>query len=32
VRELALLGGDVSEFVPPVVEEYLRKKVGGGKR
>jgi pantetheine-phosphate adenylyltransferase len=32
VRELALLGGDVSEFVPPVVEEYLRKKVKGKKR
>lgn len=32
VRELALLGGDVSEFVPPVVEKYLKRKVSGGKR
>lgn len=27
VRELAILGGDVSEFVPPVVEDYLKTKV-----
>ena len=26
VREIASLGGDVSKFVPPVVEEALRKK------
>ncbi len=28
VREIARLGGDVSKFVPPVVEEALKKKFG----
>jgi pantetheine-phosphate adenylyltransferase len=30
VREIARLGGDVSKFVPPLVEEALRKKLTGG--
>ncbi len=30
VREIALYGGNVSEFVPPEVAERLRKKVGKG--
>jgi phosphopantetheine adenylyltransferase len=28
VREIAALGGDVSEFVHPVVEQALRRKFG----
>jgi len=31
VREIALLGGDVSKFVHPLVGERLRKKVSAGK-
>ncbi len=27
VREIALLGGDVSQFVPPLVEERLKQKI-----
>lgn len=27
VREIALLGGDYTEFVPPVVQKYLAKKI-----
>lgn len=27
VREIALLGGDVSQFVPPLVEECLKQKI-----
>lgn len=30
VREIAALGGDVSKFVPPVVQEALKKKLAGG--
>ncbi len=29
VREIALLGGDVAEFVPPAVQRELRKKMRG---
>jgi len=32
VRELASLGADVSEFVPPVVEQALKKKLGARSR
>lgn len=28
VREIALLGGDVSQFVPPLVEAELKRKIG----
>ena len=28
VREIAMLGGDVSEFVPPVVKQRLSRKLG----
>jgi pantetheine-phosphate adenylyltransferase len=31
VRELAALGADISEFVPPEVETVLRRKLSGGK-
>ena len=27
VREIAQLGGDVSQFVPPLVEEALKQKI-----
>ena len=27
VREIALLGGDISQFVPPLVEEALKQKI-----
>ncbi|MBI4546633.1 MAG: pantetheine-phosphate adenylyltransferase [Ignavibacteriae bacterium] len=27
VREIALFGGDLSDFVPPIVQKYLAKKV-----
>ena len=30
VKEIAGLGGDVSKFVPPVVQEALQKKLAGG--
>ena len=30
VKEIAGLGGDVSKFVPPVVQEALRKRLAGG--
>ena len=30
VKEIAGLGGDVSKFVPPVVQEALKKKLAGG--
>ena len=30
VKEIAQLGGDASQFVPPGVAERLRQKVGGG--
>ena len=30
VKEIAGLGGDVSTFVPPVVQEALKKKLSGG--
>jgi pantetheine-phosphate adenylyltransferase len=30
VREIALLGGDVSRFVPPVVEEALKQRAAAG--
>ena len=30
VRELAALGADISEFVPPEIEETLRRKLRGG--
>jgi pantetheine-phosphate adenylyltransferase len=29
VREIAVLGGDVSQFVTPLVEARLKKKIGG---
>jgi len=29
VREIAVLGGDVSQFVPPLVEARLKNKIGG---
>jgi pantetheine-phosphate adenylyltransferase len=32
VRELAALGGDISEFVPPDVEKRLHQKSGRGKK
>ena len=28
VREIALLGGDVSQFVPPLIEARLKEKIG----
>ncbi|MCP4606804.1 MAG: pantetheine-phosphate adenylyltransferase [Proteobacteria bacterium] len=28
VKEVASLGGDISQFVPPVVEEHIIKKIG----
>ena len=31
IKEIGRLGGDVSAFVPPVVEEALKKKFHGGK-
>jgi pantetheine-phosphate adenylyltransferase len=30
VREIAALGGDVSKFVPPVVQAALKKRLAGG--
>ena len=30
VKEIAGLGGDVSKFVPPIVQEALQKKLAGG--
>ena len=30
VKEIAGLGGDVSDFVPPVVQEALKQKLAGG--
>lgn len=30
IKEVASLGGDVSSFVPPVVQEALRKRLGSG--
>ena len=30
VKEIAALGGDVSDFVPPVVQEALKQKLTGG--
>ena len=30
VKEIAGLGGDVSKFVPPVVQEALKRKLAGG--
>jgi pantetheine-phosphate adenylyltransferase len=32
VRELAALGADISEFVPPEIETILRRKLSGGKK
>jgi pantetheine-phosphate adenylyltransferase len=32
VRELAALGADISEFVPPEIETVLRRKLSGGKK
>jgi pantetheine-phosphate adenylyltransferase len=32
IREIAALGGSVSEFVPAVVESMLRKKLGAGRQ
>src|SRR5690606_42090318 len=32
VRELASLGADISEFVPPEIETILRRKLGGKSR
>lgn len=32
IREIAALGGSVSEFVPAVVESMLRKKLGAGRK
>jgi phosphopantetheine adenylyltransferase len=32
VRELAELGADISEFVPPEIEATLRRKLSGGKK
>jgi pantetheine-phosphate adenylyltransferase len=29
VREIAVLGGDVTQFVPPLVEARLKNKIGG---
>ena len=31
VREIARLGGDISQFVPPVVQKMLKKKIAGMK-
>jgi pantetheine-phosphate adenylyltransferase len=32
VRELAALGADISEFVPPEIETILRRKLSGGRK